>query len=186
MRAPRPDSPTEHQEQVSLFHWAELASSTMPELRLLHAIPNGGARHPAVAGKLKAEGVKPGVPDVCLPVPRGQRHGLYIEMKSATGSVQDHQRKFGELLSGQGYQVVVCRSWVEAREQIMAYLHPAGSPSKGPAHYRQEGYLAHFSGKELESCPYREGSEEATCWKDGWEYRAGAGASSPGMPARRG
>lgn len=178
--------PSEHQEQVALFEWAALAVATHPELRLLHAIPNGGARHPAVAAKLKAEGVKPGVPDVCLPVPRGRWHGLYVEMKSQSGRLRDSQREFGELLSIQGYRVVVCLSWDEARNQILEYLGAAHAPTKGPAHYRQEGYLAHFGGKALESCPYREGSEEAARWKGGWEYRAGAGVSKPGMPARKG
>ena len=59
--------PSEHVEQVRLFAWAKYACSTLPKLSLLYAIPNGGARHKAVAAKLRAEGVKPGVPDIsCL------------------------------------------------------------------------------------------------------------------------
>lgn len=41
----------------------------VPELRWLHAIPNGGQRDKITAGKLKAEGVKKGVLDVFLPLP---------------------------------------------------------------------------------------------------------------------
>lgn len=66
--------------QVALFQWARLQECVRPALGLLHAIPNGGAR-PAIVGKdgrrfsvsaarMKAEGVKAGVPDVCLPVGR--------------------------------------------------------------------------------------------------------------------
>ncbi len=62
--------PTEHVEQVSLMRWAALTKRRRPELALLYAIPNGGDRHKAVAAKLSAEGVKSGVPDLCLPVPR--------------------------------------------------------------------------------------------------------------------
>ena len=57
---------SEHQEQVALFRWAEFAIARWPELALMYAIPNGGHRHKAVAAGLKAEGVKRGVPDVCL------------------------------------------------------------------------------------------------------------------------
>jgi hypothetical protein len=72
---------SEHDEQVNLFHWADIMSPQYPELALLHAIPNGGKRNINVARKLKEEGQKAGVPDICLPVPRGEYHGLYIEMK---------------------------------------------------------------------------------------------------------
>ena len=54
-------------EQVALFGWAEYNEAYYPELRLLYAIPNGGHRHKAMSAELKAEGVKPGVPNLCLP-----------------------------------------------------------------------------------------------------------------------
>ena len=54
----------EHVEQAALFRWAEFARARLPELTLLHAIPNGGHRHKATAARLKAEGVKRGVPDL--------------------------------------------------------------------------------------------------------------------------
>ena len=38
--------PTEAQEQTALFQWAKMQSGKYPELALLHAIPNGGSRHP--------------------------------------------------------------------------------------------------------------------------------------------
>src|SRR5699024_826416 len=72
---------TEHDEQVQRIRWAGLARGAYPALRWLHAVPNGGARNIVVARKLKAEGVQRGVPDLCLPVPRGPYHGLYIELK---------------------------------------------------------------------------------------------------------
>ena len=62
---------SEHQEQAALFRWAWFAQVKHPALALLYAIPNGGHRHKAVAARMKAEGVKAGVPDLCLPVARG-------------------------------------------------------------------------------------------------------------------
>ena len=66
----------EAEHQAALFRWASLVSLRLPELRLLFAVPNGGHRHRAVAARLKDEGVKAGVPDLFLPVPRGAFHGL--------------------------------------------------------------------------------------------------------------
>ncbi len=61
-------APTEHEEQVALFQWAE--RSGIPELELMTAIPNGGYRHPATAAHLKAEGVQAGYPDILIDVAR--------------------------------------------------------------------------------------------------------------------
>ena len=72
---------TEHDEQVALLKFCNLNQVKYPELALLYAIPNGGNRNIVTATKLKAEGVKAGVPDLCLPVPRGGYHGMYLEMK---------------------------------------------------------------------------------------------------------
>lgn len=118
--------PTEHEEQVALFQWAALNEWHEPRLELLYAIPNGGARHPAVAAKLKAEGVKPGVSDVCLPVAGGGYHGLYIELKRLKGgAVTPEQTRWNQLLLRQGYRAVVCRGWVVAACAICEHLDRA-------------------------------------------------------------
>ena len=85
MRANKLPVPTEAQEQMTLFSWAAMQSGKYPELNLLYHVPNGGSRHKAEAGRLRAEGVKAGVPDLCLPVARGQYHGLYINGNAAAG-----------------------------------------------------------------------------------------------------
>ena len=116
-------SVSEHKEQTALFYWASVMTHKYPELKLLHAIPNGGLRDKAVAGKLKAEGVKPGVPDVCLPVARGGFHGLYIEMKRVDeGKTSDEQGWWLAELVKQGYYTWVCHGAVEAIEVIENYL----------------------------------------------------------------
>lgn len=113
---------TEHQEQVALFQWAAL--SGISELRLMFAIPNGGHRHVAVAAKLKAEGVKPGIPDIFLPVADDYRGhiGLWIEMKSAKGRATPIQKQWHADLQQQGYCVAVCHGWQEAQKAILIYL----------------------------------------------------------------
>ena len=89
----------------------------------MHAIPNGGKRDIRTAAMLKAEGVKPGVPDICLPVPRGGKHGLYIELKRRKGgTVSEAQQAWIRALCGQGYACTVCHGWDAARDEIMGYL----------------------------------------------------------------
>jgi len=122
-RTPARPIPTESAEQKALFQWAACLSKRYPELCLLHAIPNGGFRHKATAGRLKAEGVKAGVPDVCLPVPRGGYHGLYVELKRQKGSkTSEKQETWLDALSKQGYCATVCKGWHEASETILQYL----------------------------------------------------------------
>ena len=115
----------EHREQAALVEWARRAERRLPELRLLHAIPNGGDRHPAVAARLQAEGVRAGVPDLCLPVARGGWHGLYIELKAGRGRTSRAQRAWLAALQGEGYRAEVCRGWIPARNLILAYLTAA-------------------------------------------------------------
>ena len=115
--------PTEAQEQEALFAWARIRSQRIPELALLHHIPNGGSRNPIEALHLKQQGVKPGIPDIFLPCARGPFHGLYIEMKRRQGGrVSVDQQKMILALRAQGYKAEVCRGWEEARDTICEYL----------------------------------------------------------------
>jgi hypothetical protein len=121
----RPGEP-EHDEQVALFAWAAEQEAQHPELRWLFAVPNftgrlgkATARHGAF---LKAEGRKPGVPDVWLPVARQGYHGLVIEMKIEPNRPSDVQLAWLVWLEGAGYSVHVCYSATEAQSVILHYL----------------------------------------------------------------
>lgn len=114
--------PYESEEQVTLFEWAEVMSGRHPCLKLIYHVPNGGQRSVAVAGKLKAEGVKAGVPDICLPVARGIYHGLYIELKAGRNKATAEQEWWLSALSEEGYKAILCRGWEMAAEAILAYL----------------------------------------------------------------
>ena len=128
MRANKLPVPTEAQEQMTLFSWAAMQSGKYPELKLLYHVPNGESRHKAEAGRLRAEGVKAGVPDLCLPVPRGDFHGLYIELKRQRGGrLSDHQAEWMEALMRQGYCVALCEGWERAAETIIEYLTGGGT-----------------------------------------------------------
>lgn len=113
---------SESAEQQALFEWAELMKTRHPELALLYHVPNGGQRAAATAARLKAEGVKAGVPDVCLPAPKGVFHGLYIEMKAGKNKPTPLQLWWLEQLKKQGYFTAVAYSFNEAAEIITQYL----------------------------------------------------------------
>lgn len=105
-----------------LMRAVRLHEARWPELRLFHAIPNGGHRSRRTAGAMKAEGVRRGVPDYCLPVARGGFHGLYIELKNATGRASPEQRQWIADLTEQGYRAVVVRQWEAAWDELRSYL----------------------------------------------------------------
>jgi len=68
--------------------------------------------------------VKSGLPDLCLPVPRGKYHGLYIELKKEHGGiVSKNQREWLDNLTRQGYCSVVCHGWEDAKNTIEEYLN---------------------------------------------------------------
>ena len=116
-------TPRESVEQQTLIKWARLARGKYPELDMLYHITNEGKRSVVTGARLKSEGLKPGVPDLCLAVARGGAHGLYIEMKRTKGGrVSPQQARWIEKLSREGYVAVVCRGWEQARDVIERYL----------------------------------------------------------------
>ena len=119
-RAYKKRSETTEQERV--INWTRAYVNKYPELNLLYHIPNGGSRNKLEAQNLKAQGVKAGVPDLCLPVARGNFHGLYIEMKYGKNKTTDKQRYWLAELKEQGYETAVCYGAEEAMDKIADYL----------------------------------------------------------------
>lgn len=114
--------PTEDQEQIALFEWANLLSGRYPELELMYHIPNGGKRSKSEATRFKAMGVKAGVSDICLPVARGKYHGLYIELKALDGRPSQKQKAFIEKIKLGGYLGVFAYGADDAIKIIEKYL----------------------------------------------------------------
>jgi hypothetical protein len=110
---------SEHDTQAAFFAWIE--HQRFPGVELMHAIPNGGARHLAVAAKLKKEGVKPGVPDVAWPVARGGFIGLAIEFKHGDGNPTKEQRERITRMQLEGWLVAVCWDWQAAARLVTGY-----------------------------------------------------------------
>lgn len=117
--------PKESLEQMWLFRWAyDMSLIKWPELSLMHHIANGGSRDYIEAKHLKLQGVKPGIPDVFLPVAKGGYHGLYIEMKRRNGGrLSPEQKEVIPKLRAQGYRVEVCKGFQEAANVVEAYMN---------------------------------------------------------------
>ncbi len=118
-------------EQIVLFRWAEFSASQYPELELLYHIPNEGKRSAVTGARLKAQGLKSGVPDVCLPTAHGGYIGLYIEMKVKPNKPTENQKRWLRALREAGHMVAVCYGFEEARDLIEKYLRLPNTIPKG-------------------------------------------------------
>lgn len=118
--------------QSAVFAWSASMYGQYPQLKWMHAIPNGGSRHVAEATKMVAGGLRKGVLDIFLPSSGGGKDawlsGLYIEMKiekrrnEKNGGLTDEQIEFIKYATGAGYACYVCYSWIEAKDVILKYL----------------------------------------------------------------
>ena len=111
----------EHDLQAACVKWFSLQYPQYD--RMLFAIPNGGHRDIRTAARLKAEGVKRGVPDLFLSVPRWHYHGLYIEMKHGKNTLTKDQEEFFKQASDLGYCCMDCYSVEEFIGIINGYIH---------------------------------------------------------------
>ena len=106
--------PSEHFEQREFVRWFRQGYK---DVRIF-AIPNGGARSMATAGRLKVEGVSAGVPDLFIPEWR-----LWVEMKRTKGgSVSAEQKDWIAYLERCGYTCVVAKGADQAKEKILGFV----------------------------------------------------------------
>lgn len=124
-KGPTPESyakTSEESHQIALFIWAQQNMATYPELRWLFHCPNGGFRTKSEGAKLKAGGVKKGIPDIALPIKSGPCSGLWIELKVGKNKLQPDQIEWVDKLRDEGFDVAVCYGWEAARDAIVNYL----------------------------------------------------------------
>ena len=107
---------SEAHEQIAVVNYCEYKG-----IPVFH-IPNGGSRNKREAANLKRQGVKAGVPDLCIPVARGRYHSLYIEMKAQKGKPTKKQVEWIHRLRGEGMCAYVCYGAKNAIALIEKYL----------------------------------------------------------------
>lgn len=114
-------SPEEDLHRVC-FGWIGLMQQQYPILKWMMHVPNGGKRPRGEAGKLKAMGAKPGVPDLLLPRKYGVWLGLAVELKSAVGRLSVDQEDWLDAFEEDGYLTAVCRTFEDFQSVVFRYL----------------------------------------------------------------
>lgn len=77
---------------------------------LLHHSPNEGERKVYAGARNKAMGTRAGRPDLEYNIARGGYHGLFIELKTASGRLSQEQRANFAALQKQGYRCEIVRT----------------------------------------------------------------------------
>jgi hypothetical protein len=121
---------SEHDEQAAVISWARHSAGLYPCFAWLHAIPNGaqyGSDRKLAsiqAGRMRAEGLTPGICDLFLPWPSRGFHGFYVEMKAPgkLSQVRDGQRDFMAYADEAGYLCQVHDSADSAIEALKWYV----------------------------------------------------------------
>ncbi len=97
----------EHLMQVEIIAECTRRAEHDPRWNLCFAIPNGGYRSKRTAGRLKAEGVRAGLPDLFLPIAAHGMHGMFLELKCGKNRQSIPQAAWAKALREQGYCVEV-------------------------------------------------------------------------------
>lgn len=124
---------SEDEQQALFFEWVDKHKADHPVLELIFAVPNGSNKSPAQRAVMQITGLKPGVPDVCVPVCVRNvagvvlSAGLWIEFKRPGGGrVSPEQKQWHERLRALGHRVEVCDSAEAAIDLVTSYLRMSG------------------------------------------------------------
>lgn len=122
MTKPKVYTRTEYGEHSALVAMVARLDDRYPDLKLLFHVPNDARRSPSVAGRMKAMGLKSGVPDLLLPVRRGIYSGLACELKVAPNKPTDTQLWWLGKLADQGWYAFVSFNADDAYGHILRYI----------------------------------------------------------------
>ena len=120
--------------QQAVIRWWSLAHYGLGVVNEddLMSFPLQGVRSKANGARMKAEGMRKGTPDMLLAVSRSGYHGLWIELKTATGSATPEQKARLASLSHQGYLCCICKGSQAAISVIDSYVRERFSEKRVP------------------------------------------------------
>lgn len=113
---------SEHDLQAAIIAECDRRSMGNPAWGMVFSIPNGGHRHPAVAAKLKAEGVRAGIPDLFVALPRHDYAGMFLELKFGKNKPTGEQWNWTRRLRDAGYFVDVAWDFETAMRLLTWYV----------------------------------------------------------------
>lgn len=113
-----------HEEADIQSEFFKVVPTFFPRLpdKLLFAVPNGGSRNAIEAKNLKRQGLKPGISDVILLIPKKGFASLLMEFKTQQGDQSDEQLIFQHQAEACGSKYVIVRSVGQAIDEMKAYL----------------------------------------------------------------
>ena len=114
-----------HQKQ--LIQWARKFGWG----QFLYHIPNESIGGIKWVTRNRQMGCRKGVPDLCLPIPMSGYHGLYIELKTDRGRLNEDQKRWLKNLSAMGYRTKCCRGWKEAAKVLAEYMNEDETATSG-------------------------------------------------------
>ena len=108
---------TEYQLQKAVCKYLDLSN-------ILYCGSMGGNYQPHVSVRMRAKnsGYKRGFPDLFIYEPRGEYHGLAIELKVGYNKPTKEQLEWIEQLNKRKYKAVVCRGIDETLFELQNYL----------------------------------------------------------------
>jgi hypothetical protein len=118
--------PVRHEDQFQIAV-VDFIRSRYPGT-LFTIAPNGIKLSKRIAVRLKALGYSAGTPDIMIFEPRGDYHGLFIEIKTPNlpgmtkGRASDAQLNWMSELNARGYMGLLCFGSSDAIDQINNYL----------------------------------------------------------------
>lgn len=108
--------PNETQEQMMVVKYCDARG-----IPVVH-VPNEGKRSVVAGANQKRMGLRPGFPDLFIPVPNSRYHGLFIEMKDRYGKPSERQIEWIKKLQELGYCAQCCQGHENALYLIKHYM----------------------------------------------------------------
>ena len=98
--------------------WKDLPDT---ERLIVFAIPNGGKRNAMEGANLKAQGVKAGIPDLCIILPN--KTVIWVEMKAKDGHLSDAQEEMHKHMNALRHDVITAYSAEDAINRLERVLN---------------------------------------------------------------
>jgi hypothetical protein len=123
IRKPRKAPEANFQIQVARY-----LAKALPPGFFFTTFPSGGGGRIRGA-RLKQQGLKPGMPDMCIFAPCGQfepfRYSVcWLELKAKSGSLSQAQKDVHKQLNGLGHQVATVKTLNEVQDALAEFCFP--------------------------------------------------------------
>lgn len=116
------NNPSEDSELIAFFDYIRWQETLNPILSVIFHVENERKCSWAQGLIRKKKGVRAGVPDIIVPIPKGPFHGLFIELKLPGRKPTVTQQEYMIKLYTLGYCVKIAYSAEQAISILKEYL----------------------------------------------------------------